>query len=254
MKISDAEPRQSPLESISEHLKADATRSFNSAAYSVSNDQAELTKSAISSSPEAINTVSRPSLRSCSSLEMPDECLYGWLGETAKLLGAPLSWAYTSCLSIFAGQGINLAEPDFPARPTLYACLLGGAGDGKSVTISRAKTILAPPPEHIRTSTPASDRGLVCLINRSTGQAPEGAQDVVLVLDELRDLLAKVNIQGSSLAPTLCKLFYDSIGGSADKTGLHEVDVRLSLLGALAVRDPTEFQALFGTGHDVRPV
>ena len=245
MKNSDAGPPQSPLKSISEHLKA-ATQPVNFAAYYFSKDEADLTNNALTSFPDNFNTVSRPSLHSPS--EMPVECLYGWLGHTARLLGAPLSWAYTSCLSIFAGQGIDLAEPDFPVRPTLYACLLGGPGDGKSVTISRAKSILAPSPEHVRTSTPASDRGLVCRINRSTGQAPDGTQGVVLILDELCDLLAKVNIQGSSLAPIFCKLFYEDVGGSADKTGLHEVNVRLSLIGALAVRDPTEFQALLGSG------
>jgi hypothetical protein len=58
--------------------------------------------------------------------------------------------------------------------------------------------------------------------------------------------MSKIGIQGSSLAPTLCTLWYQDRAGSADKTGLHEVYARLNILGALACKDRDEFSQLFG--------
>lgn len=70
----------------------------------------------------------------------------------------------------------------------------------------------------------------------------------MLIQDELRDTFAKINIQGSSLAPLLCKMYYEDEGGSADKLGVHQARARLSILGALAITDATDFQAIFGSG------
>lgn len=73
----------------------------------------------------------------------------------------------------------------------------------------------------------------------------------MLIQDELKDTFAKINIQGSSLAPLLCKLYSDDEGGSADKHGLHEAKAKALPYSCLAVSDVTDLQAIFGSGTTV---
>jgi hypothetical protein len=69
----------------------------------------------------------------------------------------------------------------------------------------------------------------------------------LLVQDEMRTTLSKVNIQGSSLPSTLCTLWGKDMAGSVDKTGEHPVDARLSILGGVKADDASEFLEVFGS-------
>lgn len=181
--------------------------------------------------------------------DMPEAAMYGLLGKYAHWMQAPFPWAYTSLLTVFAGLGVDAGAQVSSVRPTLYTCLLGAPGSGKSVSIKRAKALLQPGSGNYCTTTPGSDRGLVILLNSTLAKSasPLANNAVCLTQDEYKDTFAKINIQGSSLAPLLCTLYYEDEGGSANKHGVHETSVRMSMLGGLAITDVTDFQAIFGS-------
>jgi hypothetical protein len=186
-------------------------------------------------------------------LDIPADALYGWLADKARELQAPMGWAYPACMALFAAHGINLHSGVDAGhiRPTVYVALLARPGVGKSYTVKRARRAM---PGHevgrINSSTPGSDAGLYLMLGSKRKSGEEDTQELkscLLWQDELVDLLAKLNIQGSSLAPTLCKLWSDDEAGSSNKQGYYSVRVRLSMLGALAVRDNSEFTEHFGS-------
>jgi hypothetical protein len=94
------------------------------------------------------------------ALDMPEDCAYGWLGNHARSLDAPFGWAYTSLLTVFAAQGVNINDPFPSIRPTLYTILIGAPEDGKSTVMRRAIRSLALNDSTVKTTVPASDRGL----------------------------------------------------------------------------------------------
>jgi hypothetical protein len=57
--------------------------------------------------------------------------------------------------------------------------------------------------------------------------------------------MAKANIQGSSLIPVINKLFNSNSAGVADKTSFLRLNVRLSMLINLTVKNPDEFSRIF---------
>lgn len=182
---------------------------------------------------------------------MPESCMYGWLGNKARGLEMPLGYAYPAIMTAFAGQNITMISD--MVRPTLYTCLIGPIHSGKSVAIERAcRSLIYSNQDGIITDTPGSDRGLYNLF--AAPKCKPGEEPVkilkthLLAQDELRDTFGKISVQGSSLAPTLCKLWSQDEAGSADKTGCHHVSVRLSILGALKAKDTEDFADVFGKG------
>jgi hypothetical protein len=72
---------------------------------------------------------------------------------------------------------------------------------------------------------------------------------VLLVVDELKSLLAKANIENSNLYSCLNELFYHTSFQVADRKGKHETSpVNFNLLGNLPCNDAAQFTELFG--HD----
>jgi hypothetical protein len=180
-------------------------------------------------------------------LALPKDAMYGVLADIPRRIQASRGWAYGAALTLFAAQGVNLLKSTFGSvRPTLFTCLLGTPGRGKSLVYSRLEATLGLSPELIKKQTPGSDRGLFEILGASKKDIPD-LTSVCLVQDELRTLLRKGQIQGSTLNQTLCTLFYEDEAGCADKKGVLTVNCRLSLLGALAVESPTEFSELFGS-------
>ena len=179
-------------------------------------------------------------------LAMPKSAMFGVLANHVGLMASPLGWSYCSLLSLYAGQGINLRESDPSPRPTLYTALLGDKGTGKSVVLSRAQKVLGLKADQIQEATPGSDRGLIS-IYRSGVKRGEHAplQAGNLVLDEMRGMMEKMAIKGSTLQQLLCNLWSKDYGAAADKNGLHSINVRLSLVGNLKVRDEDEFSTVF---------
>jgi len=179
--------------------------------------------------------------------EMPEECLYGWLGEKSRELEMPLGYAYPAMVTAYAGQNISQMGN---VRPTLYTCLIGPVHSGKSQATERAsKSLIYSNSDAVKTTTPGSDRGLYNMFGVAKGKGQEKVDILkthLLVQDELRDTFGKISVQGSSLGPTLCKLWSLDEAGSADKKGEHTVRVRLSILGSLKAKDATDFARVFG--------
>jgi hypothetical protein len=172
--------------------------------------------------------------------EMPESCMYGKAGDLAKELGTSLSLAYPAMMAVCSVMpGV---EPTPDIRTNLYVALLGPKGGGKSETCKRAIALAGLHEEAVIHGVPGSDRGLQNLIGK---EGPPGKK-VLLYQDELRNTLSKMGIQNSSLAPTFCTLFCMDTAGSADKTGKHTVNARLTFLGCLKVNDPGEYAEVFG--------
>ena len=189
---------------------------------------------------------------------MPESCMYGWLGQAARELETPLGFAYPAMLTVFAAQ--VTMEPKH-VRPTLYTCLIGAVHCGKSETIKRAvKYMHFADPDTVKWTVPGSDRGLIKIFGDKKKDEPkskdkdkadvpygmEEAKPKLLAQDELRNTIAKANIQGSSLPSTLCSLWSQDEAGAADKTGEHTALVRLNMLGALKADDAEDFEECFG--------
>jgi hypothetical protein len=105
-------------------------------------------------------------------------------------------------------------------------------------------------PECRKDVVPGSDRGLFKIFQRGKGEPEpdiESPDTFLLVQDEFKSTLNKLNIQGSSLAPTLCTLWYKNSAGSSDKTGSHEMIAKLNILGGLPVEDEASFGEYFGS-------
>jgi hypothetical protein len=191
--------------------------------------------------------------------DMPESCIYGWLGNAARELETPLGFAYPAVLTVFAAK-IDL-QPKH-VRPTLYTCLIGPIHCGKSQTIERAiKYLPFHEADRVKWTVPGSDRGLIKIFGDKkkddedkkdktnkdgTPYGMETAKTKLLAQDELRNTIAKANIQGSSLPSTLCSLWSQDEAGAADKTGEHVALVRLNILGALKADDAEDFAECFG--------
>ncbi|MCU1247066.1 MAG: hypothetical protein JWQ49_95 [Edaphobacter sp.] len=207
----------------------------------------EMPAAAPVTSPSPVVTV--PITTQTHPLLMPDDASYGWLGDHARAISAPLGWTYCSLLALFAGLGINTNEENELVYPTVYVALLGGVGKGKSLTMKRAHRSLRYHHNWVEKKTPASDRGLIKMFMPATKPAKDAPQEpainCTLMLDELKNMMNKVNIQGSSLSTTLCTLWSEDSAGVSDVKGASTVNVRLSLLGNLKSKDPEDFRKSF---------
>ena len=183
---------------------------------------------------------------------MPESAMYGWLGQAARELETPLGFAYPAMLTAFA---TNIQVYPKHIRPTLYTCLIGPVHCGKSETIKRATHFLHfTEPDAVKWTVPGSDRGLIKIFSLKKDDKKDKEAAVVLestptrllAQDELRNTIAKANIQGSSLPATLCTLWSMDEAGAADKTGEHTATVKLNILGALKADDAEDFAEVFG--------
>jgi hypothetical protein len=179
-------------------------------------------------------------------LAMPTAAMYGVLANKVALMQSPIGWAYPAVLTLYAGQGINLHEPDPTPRPALMTALLGDKGKGKSVVLTRAQKVLGLRNEDVQKATPGSDRGLISIFRAGLKKnEPATLSGGNLVLDEMRSMMEKMAIKGSTLQQLLCNLWSSDYGAAADKQGLHSINVRLSIVGNLKVRDRDEFSTVF---------
>jgi hypothetical protein len=182
--------------------------------------------------------------------EMPESCMYGWLGDVARELDTPLGFAYPAALTVFAAQ---ITSHPKHVRPTLYTCLIGPIHCGKSETIKRAvEYIQLFDDDAVKWTVPGSDRGLINIFGgkKKDDEGDKGLSHIpktrLLAQDELRNTIAKANISGSSLPATLCSLWSQDEAGAADKTGEHVCLVRLNILGGLKADDTEDFAETFG--------
>lgn len=192
-----------------------------------------------------------PSARERYPLAIPPDAMFGKLAAMARETECPLSWAYTSLLAYYAGLGINMHDADPKVHPTVYVALLGDVEDGKSVTMKRTRQKLGIKPEETFPS-PASDRGLISSFRIGPDGAPLDKKEKpgvlfagTVVADEMREMMSKMAIQGSTLAPRLCELWSTDTLSASDKFGVQTMKARVSLLGNLKIKDRDEFPILF---------
>ena len=183
--------------------------------------------------------------------QMPESCMYGWLGDVARKLDTPLGFAYPAVMTKWAAQIQTLPKH---VRPTLYTCLMGPVHCGKSETIKRADAYIHLfDADAVKWTVPGSDRGLINIFGGKKQKDDKDDKNLadtpktrILLQDELRNTIAKANIQGSSLPSTLCSLWSQDEAGAADKTGEHVCLVRLNILGGLKADDAEDFAEVFG--------
>jgi len=179
--------------------------------------------------------------------DIPTASMYGKAADYARELGTPLGYGYPTILAVSAGCGI---EPSGHVRPALNVVNVGPKGWGKSQSRERAqlklKRKITPAPisdndgyAYIIDATPGSDHGLGMLCKDKSGP-------VLLSLDEFRNMTNKAGIEFSSLSSVLCELHNkDSFTTASRRGGLVRINVRLSIVGGLAAKNPSEFSEVF---------
>jgi len=179
---------------------------------------------------------------------MPEGCMYGWVGDFCRKLNCPLDAAYPTALAIGAGYGVPFTTT---VRTNLYTTLIGSKGTGKSVTIKRILTAWSPPAEiQVIKKYPGSEIGLIQLLggkkHKDMDEQDFVAKPYLLVQDEMRATLGKVNIQNSALPYMFNQLFYQNDYGTASKQGHYECAAKLSMVGGLTCEDADEFASVYG--------
>jgi hypothetical protein len=135
----------------------------------------------------------------------------------------------------------------------MYVALIGPIHSGKSQALDRAYNAFEwSNGETVQRMSPRSDRGLAKILEPTStnSKAGPGAWAVpesrLLLQDELRTTINKMNIQNSTLGSTLCELWSQDTAGSADKKGKDKIFSRLSIVGGLLANNPEEFAETFG--------
>jgi hypothetical protein len=176
-------------------------------------------------------------------LEFPADCaMYGKLKEIAlKHPRLQFGWLYPSLLAV--ASTLNIEDADHNVRSNMYVANLGDVGYGKTVCAdTAARAIFIPGSEMaIMEETPSSDRGLANMLGN------EDTASRLLFSDEFRSVMQKCAIQGSALPQMICQLWSKDKAGVADKKGKQTCYGKLSILGNIACKDPSEFAKLFGS-------
>jgi hypothetical protein len=180
--------------------------------------------------------------------DMPENCMYGWLGDFARTLGCPLDAAYPAVLAVAAGYGV---PPTATVRTNLYVTLIGAKGTGKSLLTERITRSWVPASTlQVVRKYPGSEIGLIQLLGGKKAKDMDESdflpKSYLLVQDEMRATFAKMDIQNSALPNILNQLFYQDSYGTASKQGHWECCARLSVLGGLTCDGPDEFADIYG--------
>jgi hypothetical protein len=182
--------------------------------------------------------------------EMPEDCMYGWLGEKTQELDVHIGFGYPAMLAMAATR--VQAYPQH-VRPSIYVCLIGPVHSGKSEAMRRAKAAFKwTNDEQIIEESPYSDRGLAKQLAGTSSYQALGPQswktpEVRLFLwDEMNVTMKKMCVQGSTLSSMLCTLWSSDKAGGADKKTSDKVHSRLNILGGIPVSSEQEFTEIFG--------
>lgn len=170
-------------------------------------------------------------------LKMPDDALYGALGQMAYDMKMPLGLAYPALLTCYSAKIIH-DEMD-NCRLNLYTCLIASKGGGKDQARHRALAMLDMRENNdYLVAVPASDRGIQVLFG---DQPPlkrgeprvSGPRRMLLVTEEIEEILKKGSIDKSGMFQTFCTLWDGNTKTFADRTGKSTVNCRLSWLGGI---------------------
>jgi hypothetical protein len=180
---------------------------------------------------------------------MLESCMYGWLGEMARKLDAPLGLAYPALLAIYSGR--NMGHGTKSIRPNVYVCLIADKHEGKSRTIKRAGAVIKPNDAAKEYSTlTGSDAGLVDMLGGKKDDKIDFSErhgmPRLIVEDEMQDAMNKMDIRGSSLPNKLNRLFYyDEVRHVIKKSNLTAY-AKLSIVGGLTVGSVEDFTEMWG--------
>ena len=205
-------------------------------------------KAASASGAAAAPAKEKP-MRAAELWDFPEDAAYGWLGDVARSLNAPMSLAYPAMLCVFTGQGVPKSGS---VRGNLYGCLIGPKGTGKTRTIDRGLLKLEYGyPRQIKKRYPGSEHGLMLTLD---GKKPKDMEELdwkltkpfLLVQDEYRSTFGKMSIDNSALPYMINHLFNQSDYETASKQGSMVCIAQLSMIGGLTAENAEEFGEVFG--------
>ncbi|HXN18482.1 MAG TPA: hypothetical protein VN875_09145 [Candidatus Binatus sp.] len=184
--------------------------------------------------------------------EIPQEAIYGWLGQKAVESGIPLGFIYPALFGVYAGSPIKVK--DKRVHPCVDVALCGDVETGKSQAIEQAEQMLGMKDMNeggpVCHRSASSDRGLFNLFGDDPKQkdAPKKAGNTfVMCLTELRHMMSKMAMQNNSLTSALCALWDKGADvGTADKYKNVGCAVNLSIVGGLKCATMDEFGEVFG--------
>jgi hypothetical protein len=180
---------------------------------------------------------------------MPEACMYGYLGRVARKLDAPLGYAYPALLAIYASRHIGIATKTI--RQNIFVVMLGDTSTGKTRSMNRALNVVGSDSvSKIIDDAIASGEGLV---EKLGGKKDSQLQPldrvglpVLLHQDEMRELMAKIGVENSSIPYKLNRLWEKDDIGTTAKKNILKAYANASFLGGLTIESPAEFAALFG--------
>jgi len=188
--------------------------------------------------------------------DIPEDAVYGWLGEKAKESGMPLGFIYPALVGVYAG---NKLCTDRNVHPCVFVAIAADIHTGKSQAIDRAEQILDAKDMKVRGGfvcrrSASSDRGLFKLFGddpkeKDKSVPTKAGGTFVMCLTELRHMFTKMAMKESALPIALCQL-WDSgkDAGTADKFNSSGCAVNLSIVGGLKCANTDEFGEVFGSG------
>lgn len=188
------------------------------------------------------------------SLDFPEDCMYGILGEQAKMLDLPLGYAFPAMLAAYS------VEPDFDemcddTRINIYLAIAGSIGSGKNEAMKRAIKVRAlTKGVDYKRSELASNRGLMNLIGEKVShkkggkeiEKTPGPRKFLLQTNEIVAIFKKASIDNSTLFEMLCDLWDENDYSVPDRKGTQDCDCRLSWVGGLPISVPEDFAKVFG--------
>jgi hypothetical protein len=182
---------------------------------------------------------------------MPEEAMYGFLGDAVRATDAPKGPAYCAALALVAGRGINLSANTVGPRPNIYVVAVGAPNAGKTGSFNRVRDVmrLRERRDYIKTS-PVSDTGVLRMFRgnlKNTDPAPTTPDAKLIFSDEMRRMLKKMDIENSGLAELFNELWdgdYTSVYKAAVAL---EINTRVSIYTCLTASDPDEFREWFGS-------
>jgi hypothetical protein len=234
------------VEALAEVADDEATKPEEVAAF-LNDDQTQIVEL-------IVETIAHPPGPVKLSLEMPDSCMRGKLGERARQLAVPLGFAYPAMIGCYSA--VPTVDQMDDTRINVFVALCGKPGQGKNVTIRRAIQVMQlldykrldiggdmQLTRSLGDHTKTSGRG----VTKTTTITP-GPRKLLMINSEISDVLAKTMIEGSTLAGKLCDLWDENEYDKPDGKDIIHVNCRLSWIGGLPAdeNDTSRFVELFG--------
>jgi hypothetical protein len=186
---------------------------------------------------EALNVMTDTESTKIAHEDLPESCIYGWLGQICnERMGAfPRAYAW---LALLAGASV-LVPRETKFRCNLYVDLDGPVHSGKSSAFDMAFHLLSLGEPSLMKMKSGSAEGLAEYVGDVDGSGR------LLYPDELAHLLEKTMIESASFARFLTSAFYDDRQNMTVAKRKHLVfNARLSLAGGTV---DSQFGDLFGS-------